>query len=94
MYFQITAVKGEAELLKLPFLEYAFYCLVAMADYFPYQQQFRGLEFKHERNFSDLKIPKKLGMSTLGGIYTYYYIEVDDAMLENLTKKIRSYLSE
>ena len=36
IYLQLSAVIGEAKLLDLSFLEYAFYCVVAMTGFFPY----------------------------------------------------------
>lgn len=37
VYIQFTTIMGEAKLLDLSFLEYAFYCVVAMTGFFPYQ---------------------------------------------------------
>ena len=35
-YLKITTLKGEAKLLDLSFLEYCFFCVVAMTGFFPY----------------------------------------------------------
>jgi hypothetical protein len=40
-YLQITTLKGEAKLLDMSFLEYSFFCIVAMTGFFPYQHQYR-----------------------------------------------------
>ena len=56
VYIQVSTIIGEAKLLDLSFLEYAFYCVVAMTGFFPYQHQFMSeTELKVEKDLKGIK---------------------------------------
>ena len=90
-YLQITSLMGEAKLLDMTFLEYSFFCIVAMTGFFPYQHQFKKQKpLPRERNLRDLRNTKSLKRSDMLADYSFYPIEIDDLMLDSLTTRLRT----
>ena len=89
-YLQISQLKGEAKLLDMSFLEYSFFCIVAMTGFFPYQHQFKDQKpLPKEKDLRDLRNPKSFNRSDMLADYSFYHIEIDDLMLNELTTRLR-----